>query len=46
MSTWPSPAESVSHWKNVYVVEQNNSILRGHLVMKLMAEVITDLKPM
>jgi hypothetical protein len=23
-----------AHWKNVYVVEQNNSILRGLLVMK------------
>jgi hypothetical protein len=23
-----------AHWKNVYVVEQNNSILRGILVMK------------
>jgi hypothetical protein len=23
-----------AHWKNIYVVEQNNSILRGLLVMK------------
>jgi hypothetical protein len=27
-------------WKNIYVVEQINSILRGLLVMKLMAGVI------
>jgi hypothetical protein len=30
MLTWPSPPPNVFvHWGNVYVVEQNNSILRG-----------------
>jgi hypothetical protein len=28
------PPNVFAHWKNVYVVEQNNSILRGLLVMK------------
>jgi hypothetical protein len=31
---------------HVYVVEQNNSILRGLLVMKTDGQVITDFKPM
>jgi hypothetical protein len=29
-----SPPNGFAHWKNVYVVEQNNSTLRGLLVMK------------
>jgi hypothetical protein len=28
------PPNVFAHWMNVYVVEQNNSILRGLLVMK------------
>jgi hypothetical protein len=28
------PPNVFAHWKNVYVAEQNNSILRGLLVMK------------
>jgi hypothetical protein len=28
------PSNVFAHWKNVYVVQQNNSILRGILVMK------------
>jgi hypothetical protein len=31
-----------AQWKNLYVVEQNNSILRGLLVIKNDAEVIKD----
>jgi hypothetical protein len=34
MSTWPSPPNVFAHWKNVQVVEQNNSILGGLVVMK------------